>query len=134
MVNPIKFSKILIVDDTKFFREALVRTLRQAGIGSKYYEAKDGKEAISQYVAHKPNMVIMDIMMPNVDGVKATQAIMKFDPKARIIVVSSKENKETINDAIKSGAKDYVLKPFEPGKVTIAVSKQLSENRMLKTA
>ena len=68
----------------------------------------------------------MDIMMPNIDGVKASEAIIKFDPNAKIIVVSTKDNQETINAVIKSGfAKDYVFKPYTPGAIVMAVSKLL---------
>jgi len=128
-VNPLRFAKILIVDDSVFFRSSIKKILSEAQIGSKYFEAKDGKEAISIYIANKPTLVIMDIVMPNVDGVKAIQAIMKYNPNAKILVVSSKENKEIVNDAIKAGAKDYVLKPFDSGQVVMAVSKQLVPGR-----
>lgn len=132
-MNPLRFSKILIADDSPFFRSAIKKILADAQIGSIYYEAKDGKEAISQYIAHKPHLVIMDIVMPNLDGVKATQAITKYDLNAKIIVISAKENKETVNDVVNNyGAKDYVLKPFDSGKVVMAVSKQLVENRLKK--
>ncbi|PBO84386.1 MAG: two-component system response regulator [Thaumarchaeota archaeon] len=128
-MNPLRFAKILIVDDSVFFRSSIKKILSEAQIGSKYFEAKDGKEAISIYIANKPTLVIMDIVMPNVDGVKAIQAIMKYNPNAKILVVSSKENKEIVNDAIKAGAKDYVLKPFDSGQVVMAVSKQLVPGR-----
>ncbi len=132
-MNPLRFSKILIADDSPFFRSAIKKILTDAQIGSIYYEAKDGKEAISQYIAHKPHLVIMDIVMPNVDGVKATQAITKYDPNAKIIVISAKENKEIVNDVVNNyGAKDYVFKPFNSGEVVMAVSKQLVENRLKK--
>jgi len=131
-LNPLRFSKILIADDSPFFRSAIKKILTDAQIGSIYYEAKDGKEAISQYIAHKPHLVIMDIVMPNVDGVKATQAITKYDPNAKIIVISAKENKEIVNDVVNNyGAKDYVFKPFNSGNVVMAVSKQLV-NRLKK--
>ena len=104
--------------------------LMEAQIGSIYYEAKDGKEAIALYIKKRPNLVIMDIVMPNIDGVKATQAIIQHDPKAKIIIISAKENKEIVTNAIKSGAKDYVLKPFASGQVIMAVSKQLVTNRL----
>ena len=131
-MNPLRFSKILIADDSPFFRSAIKKILTDAQIGSIYYEAKDGKEAISQYIAHKPHLVIMDIVMPNVDGVKATQAITKYDPNAKIIVISAKENKEIVNDVVNNyGAKDYVFKPFNSGNVVMAVSKQLV-NRLKK--
>ena len=129
----IRFSKILIVDDTQIFRERTKKILSDAKIGSKYYFAKDGKEAISQYIAHKPHVVIMDIVMPNLDGVKASQAIMKFDPNAKIIVVSTKDNQETINAVIKSGfAKDYVFKPCDTSAIIMAVSKILSVKKKVE--
>ena len=102
-------------------------------IGSRIYEAKDGKEGISQYVKYRPNIVIMDIMMPNVDGIKATEAIMTFDPNAKIIVISARENKEIVHDVVnRFGAKDYLLKPFDSGQVIMSVSKQIVKNRLKK--
>jgi len=133
-LNLLRFSKILIVDDSPFFRTSVKKNLIDAQIGTYYYEAKDGKEAISQYIAHKPHVVIMDIMMPNVDGVKATQAIMQYDPNAKIIVISAKENKEIVHEVVnKFGVKDYVLKPIDSSAIVMAVSKQLIINRTQKT-
>ena len=132
-MNPLRYSKILIVDDSAFFRTLVKRILSEANIGSRYYEASDGKDAISQYVARKPDVVIMDVVMPNVDGIKATMAIKKYDPNAKIIVISSKENKETVQDVVNiGGAKDYVLKPCDSSSIVMAVSKQLVVSRMQK--
>ena len=128
--NPLRFSKILIVDDSSFFRTFVKRTLSEAKIGSRYYEANDGKEAVSQYVHFKPDVTIMDIVMPNVDGVKATIAIKQYDPNAKIIVISAKENKETVEDVVeKGGARDYILKPCDSSAIVMAVSKQIVINR-----
>jgi len=121
------------VDDSPFFRTSIKKILSNAQIGTVFYEAKDGKEAISQYIAHRPHVVIMDIVMPNVDGVKATQTITKYDPNAKIIVISAKENKEIVNDVVnRYGAKDYVLKPLNSSTVVMAVSRQLITNRLQK--
>lgn len=132
-MNLLRFSKILIVDDAEFFRSSIKKILKESKIGSIYYEAKDGREAISLYIAKKPHLVIMDIVMPNVDGIKATQAITKYDPNAKIIVISSKENQATVNAVIKSGnAKDYIIKPCTTNSVAMAVSKQLVKSRSHK--
>ena len=132
-MNPLRFSKILIVDDSSFFRAFVKKTLGEAQIGSRYYEASDGKEAISQYAAFRPHVTIMDILMPNVDGVKATMAIKQYDPNAKIIVISAKENKETVEAVVnKGGAKDYVLKPCDSSAIVMAVSKQLVVSRLHK--
>ena len=131
--NPLRFCKILIVDDSSFMRNFIKRTLTEAKIGSRYYEANDGKEAISQYVAFKPDITIMDIVMPNVDGVKASMAIKHYDPNAKIIVISAKENKETVEDVVKKGgAKDYLLKPCDSSAIVMAVSKQIVMGRHKK--
>jgi len=133
-MNPLRFSKILIVDDSSFFRSNIKKILKEAKIDSIYYEAKNGAEGISQYIAKKPHLVIMDIVMPKVDGVKATQAITKYNPNAKIIVISTKENQAIINAVIKVGnAKDYIIKPFNSGSVVMAVSKQLVPSRLKRT-
>ena len=129
-MNPIRYSKILIVDDSKSFRVKIKSILVDAKIGFYHYEAKDGQEAISQYIAHRPNLTIMDINMPNVDGVQASEAIKKFDPNAKIIIISTRDNQETINAVIKAGyAEDYVFKPCDSSKIAMAVSKQLVMKR-----
>ena len=129
-MNPIRFSKILIVDDSEAFRVKVKSILSDAEIGYYYYQAKDGREAVSQYITHKPHVVIMDLMMPNIGGITAIQAIMKHDPNARIVVASTRDNKELVDDAIKrGGARDYVFKPFHSGAIVMAVSRQLLMNR-----
>ncbi|KAF6246164.1 two-component system response regulator [Nitrosopumilus sp. b3] len=125
-----RFSKILIVDDSEAFRLKVKRLLVEGQVGYYHYEAKDGAEAISLYKTVRPHVVIMDIMMPNVNGIQAIKEIIKIDPKAKIIVCSTRDNKEIIDAAIKSGgAKDFLIKPFNTGDVVMAISKQLVENR-----
>lgn len=128
-MNPLQWCRILIVDDSQFFRTQMKKILSEAGIGRRYYEAKDGQEAISQYMQNRPDLVLMDMVMPNIDGVKATQAIKKFDPNAKIIVFSSIENKHIVSDAIKFGATNYILKPFDSGTAVMAVSKIITNQK-----
>ena len=125
-MNLLRYSKILVVDDSPFFRSTIKKILHDAQIGSKYYDASDGQEAITKYIAHSPHVTIMDIIMPNVDGVKATMTIRRCDPDAKIIVISAKENRETVQDVVTIGAaQDYVLKPCNSNSIVTAVSKQL---------
>ena len=128
-MNPLQWCRILIVDDSQFFRTQMKKILSEADIGRRYYEAKDGQEAISQYMQNRPDLVLMDMVMPNIDGVKATQAIKKFDQNAKIIVFSSIENKHIVSDAIKFGATNYILKPFDSGTAVMAVSKIITNQK-----
>lgn len=112
----------MIVDDSESFRIKVKRLLIDSEVGYYHYEAKDGEEGIAMYKKYKPHIVIMDIMMPNVGGIQAINEIMEFDPDAKIIVVSTRENKEIIDAAVKSGgAKDYIIKPFSSGAVVMTV-------------
>ena len=129
-MNPIRYSKILIVDDSKAFRIKTKMFLSHSNVGMNYYEAEDGRGAIAQYIAHKPHVTIMDINMPDVDGVKATRAIMRYDPNARIIITSTRDNKVTIDDVVNTwGAKDHLIKPYDLSLLVSTVSKQLVEYR-----
>ena len=104
--------KVLVVDDSLFMRTSISRILNKNGysvIGS----ADDGQTAIDAYKKLKPDLVTMDITMENVDGIVAIKEILKFDYKANIIVCSAMSNENVICEAIKAGAKEYVLKPFD---------------------
>ena len=121
----LRYCKILIVDDSKAFREKIRYILTDAEIGYYYYEAVDGRDALVQYIENKPDVTIMDIMMPKIDGITAINAIKRYDPKAKIIVASTRENKELVEDSINGGAKDFIIKPFQPGAIVMAVTKQV---------
>ncbi|MGY5148535.1 MAG: response regulator [Candidatus Nitrosopumilus sp. bin_68KS] len=132
-LDPLRFSKILIVDDSKAFREKIKRILSDAKIGFYYYNAEDGIDGFAKYVTYRPHIVIMDLNMPNGDGVKATKAIMNYDPSAKVIIVSAREDRKAVDEVINNaGAKDYILKPFDSGQVIMAVSKLLAKNRLIR--
>jgi YesN/AraC family two-component response regulator len=104
-------ARVLIVDDSLMMRRNLKTLITQAGhdvIG----EAADGSEACSAYAKHQPDLVTMDITMPKMDGIAAVKQIIQDHPQARIIMVSAVNQQEMVFEAIKSGAKNYVLKPI----------------------
>jgi two-component system chemotaxis response regulator CheY len=86
-------------------------------------EAENGLDAIAKYKATKPDAVLLDITMPEMDGLTALKEIRKVDPEAKVAMVTAMGQQSMIMDAIKSGAKDFVVKPFQPDRVLAAVKK-----------
>ena len=116
--------KILICDDTKFMRKMLREILSENGyeiIG----EAENGIVAIEKYNQLKPDIVLMDITMPELDGIMALKGIIKMDSEAKVIMCSAMGQEEFVLEAIKNGAKDFVVKPFENQRVLDALEKVL---------
>ena len=109
--------KILVVDDATFLRAVLKDILLNQGIASVVYEAGDGMTAVDSYKKFRPDIVTMDVNMPKMDGVQALREIMKIDPKAKVIMVTAVEQKYIVQDAMKLGARDYVVKPFDRSNV-----------------
>jgi two-component system chemotaxis response regulator CheY len=114
---------ILIVDDAHFTREVLRKIIKSAGITTKIIEAADGMEAVMKYKEYKPNLVTMDVLMPKVDGIQALRAIKKIDPSAKVIMISSSGKSHIVQEAMKLGALDYVLKPFDNARMNMILSK-----------
>ncbi len=119
--------RILIVDDASFMRTVLKDIVRANGLASQIIEAADGVEGVRNYQKYKPDLVIMDINMPKADGIQALRAIMKLDPGAKVVMVSSVEQKEIVQDAIRLGARDYVVKPFDRSSVPLVLNKVLRQ-------
>ncbi len=115
--------KVLIVDDASFMRVVLKDILVSHGLVSQIYEAGDGLAAIEAYKQFKPDIVTMDVNMPKADGIQALKTIIQFNPRAKVIMVTSVEQKHIVQDAIKSGARDYVIKPFDRSNVAMVMSK-----------
>ncbi|MFZ5968775.1 MAG: response regulator [Bacillota bacterium] len=103
---------VLIVDDTGFMRAKLAKMLRENYVEIAG-EAVDGKDAVKKYMELQPSVVTMDITMPEMDGVQAIKEIMKLDPRAKIIVCSAMGQESIVMDAIKAGAKSYLIKPIK---------------------
>ncbi|MDR0764407.1 MAG: response regulator [Synergistaceae bacterium] len=118
-------TKVLIVDDAAFMRMMLRDILEKNGfevIG----EADNGKTAIQMYADRKPDVVTMDITMPEMDGIAAVKEIKAADPEARIVMVSAMGQQTMVMEAIRSGAADFIVKPFHPDRVLEALGKALS--------
>jgi two-component system chemotaxis response regulator CheY len=118
--------RILIVDDSRLTRAIIKNTLTAAGFDV-VGEADNGKDAIVKFGDLKPDMVTMDLIMPDVDGMQATKEILSKDPKAKILVVTSLGQKLLEEDAMKTGAKGMIAKPFQPQELVKAVNDVLAQ-------
>lgn len=116
-------AKILIVDDAAFMRMRSARLLTEAG--HDVVEAENGRDAVERYRQERPNLVLMDITMPEMDGIAATAAIKQSDPGATIVMVSALGQQSMVMAAIKAGARDFVVKPFQPERVMEVVTRLL---------
>ncbi|MDD3364750.1 MAG: response regulator [Syntrophomonas sp.] len=117
--------RVLVVDDAAFMRMMIKDILSKNGyevVG----EAENGMIAIDKYKEVLPDLVTMDITMPEMDGIAAVKEIVAFDSKARVIMCSAMGQQAMVIDAIQAGAKDFIVKPFQPERVLEAVSKALS--------
>lgn len=120
-------SKILVVDDASFMRSVLKDIIKSNGLASEIFEAGDGIEGVKTYQKIKPDLVTMDVNMPRADGIQALRAILKIDPKAKVIMITSVEEKHIVQDAIKLGARDYVVKPFDRSNVPLVINKVIRQ-------
>lgn len=115
---------VLICDDALFMRSMLGDILRGAGFDV-VGEAQTGTEAVKQYDDLRPDLVTMDIVMPDMGGIDAVRAIMKEHPHARILMCSAMGQQALVIEAIQAGARDFVVKPFQPSRVLEAVQRVL---------
>jgi two-component system chemotaxis response regulator CheY len=106
-------AKILIVDDAAFMRMMVKENLKKAGF-TEFSEAGNGEEAIAQYDAEAPDLVLLDITMPVKDGLVALQEIKEKDPDANVVMCSAMGQESLVIEAIKLGALDFIVKPFKP--------------------
>jgi two-component system chemotaxis response regulator CheY len=120
-------SKILVVDDASFMRTVLKDIIKSNGLATEILEAGDGVEGVKAYQTNKPNLVTMDVNMPRADGIQALRAIMKIDPTAKVVMVTSVEQKQIVQDAMKLGARDYIVKPFDKTTVGLVINKVLRQ-------
>lgn len=115
---------VLICDDAIFMRTMIGDILSQAGfqiVG----EAETGLQAVEKYRALKPDLVTMDIVMPDMGGIDAVREIIKEDPGAKVLMCSAMGQQALVIEAIQAGARDFVVKPFQPSRVLEAVQRVL---------
>lgn len=116
--------KVLIVDDAAFMRMMIKDILVKNGFEISG-EAPNGLKAIELYKADKPDVVTLDITMPEMDGIQALKEIRSFDPSSKVIMCSAMGQQAMVMEAIKSGAKDFIVKPFQSERVLEAIKKVL---------
>jgi len=116
-------AKILVVDDAEFLRVRISKMLSSSG--HEVIEADNGRAAVNTYAANKPDAVLMDITMPEMDGLAALREIRSRDPGARVVMLTALGQESVVLEAIRSGARDFVVKPFERERVLSALRKAL---------
>jgi two-component system chemotaxis response regulator CheY len=115
---------VLVVDDAQFMRMRVSKLLTEHGYN--IIEAVDGDDAVQTYQSNKPDVVLMDITMPNKDGITALQEIRGLDPRAKIIMLTALGQQSMVLGAMKAGAVDFLVKPYNPDKVVKAIAKALN--------
>lgn len=118
--------KILLVDDAAFMRKMIKDTLTKNGY-TEVFEAVDGADAVEKFGEIGPDLVVMDITMPNMDGLEALKAIRAADANANVVMCSAMGQETMVIDAIRSGAKDFIVKPFKPERVLKTVTSIVGE-------
>ncbi|MBE3585664.1 response regulator [Desulfofundulus thermocisternus] len=120
--------RILVVDDAAFMRMMIKSIVTKSGyevVG----EAENGKQAVEKYAELKPDIVTMDITMPDMDGIEAVKAIKAIDPEASIVMVSAMGQQAMVMDAIQAGARDFIVKPFQQERLLQAIERVLARSR-----
>jgi len=116
-------AKILVVDDAAFMRMRCTKLLQDNGFETE--EAADGAEAIEKYKDQKPDGVLLDITMPNMDGLSTLKELIRIDPGVRVAMVTAMGQQSMVMEALKTGARDFVVKPFDADRVMAAVKKMI---------
>ena len=117
-------ARVLVVDDAAFMRENLKRVLTGGG-HEVAGEAVDGHDAVRKFHELGPDIVTMDITMPNMDGLEALKEIQKADPGSRVVMCSAMGQQSMVVEAIHNGARDFIVKPFQPERVLEAIEQGL---------
>jgi len=114
-------AKVLVVDDSAFMRMRCVSLLGE--LGHEAVEAADGQQALDLYPRARPDAVLLDITMPGLDGLTVLREIISLDPGAKVAMVTAMGQQGMVAEALASGAKDFIIKPFEMDRVKEALEK-----------
>lgn len=115
--------KIMICDDSMFVRKKMKDAVSEAAPDAEIIEAANGEQAVEKYKAEEPDLVFMDIIMPEKSGVEALTEIMAFDKKAKVVMASSVGTQENLKQAILAGAYDFLQKPIENADIAKIIAK-----------
>lgn len=118
-------NRVLIVDDAEFMRDLLREIFEEAG-WEVVAEAENGKQAVEQYQLQKPDLVTMDIVMPLRSGIEALGDIIAVDPQAKVVMCSALGQESMVMEAVRAGAKDFIVKPFQPEQVLRIVNRVMA--------
>ena len=118
-------TKVLVVDDAAFMRMRASKLLTENGF--QVVEASNGIEALEIYKEEKPDVVMLDITMPEMDGLQTLKELKKIDPSAKVSMVTAMGQQSIVMEAIKAGAKDFVVKPFDASRILSSVQKLIGK-------
>jgi len=113
---------VMVVDDSVFMRDMLKSLITQAG-GHVIGEASDGNEAVAMFKELKPQLILMDIMMPTKNGLDALKDIMDIDKNAKVVMCTSVGQEKVVTEAVEVGASDFIVKPFKPDDIKAVIGK-----------
>jgi len=124
-------AKILLVDHGRFTRTRYSRFLRERGYTVD--EAEDGQEALERYQRLRPDVVLLEITLPAMDGIEVVKEIRRMDPQARIVICSAMGHQTMVVEALRAGARDFILKPFRPEKLLASLERLVSQDAAVNT-
>ena len=119
--------KLLVIDDAPYVLKALRDTLEAHGY--EVHEAVNGEEALTWYMEVNPDVVLMDILMPKMDGVSATRCILEYDPDAKIIILTAMGKRGLEKDCIEAGASDFIMKPYKTKDLLKTINSLVEDER-----
>jgi len=117
-------AKVLVIDDASFVRMRIKNVLKP--VGHMVLEAVNGSNGIQMFQAEKPDLVFMDVNMPEMDGLTALKEIIKINKEAKVIMLTNESQQKTIMEALQNGAKNFLVKPFDEEKLISLVNKLTS--------